>query len=311
MAKQVQFRGGTTAQHSTFTGANREITVDTDKDTLVVHDGVTVGGFPLVRESVVNLSLGTKVDKNANIIAGTATKITYDTKGLVTASSSLIASDIPNLDTAKITTGTLPVLRGGTGVTTSTGSGSVVLSTSPVLVTPIIGVATGTSFNNITGLSSTTPQMDGTAAVGTSVTVARADHKHPSDTTKVDKNANIVAGTYKSITVDVKGLVTGGTNPTTLNGYGITDAYTKSELNAVNLLRADKFLAAQNIAAMQYDVEGNLIKIRYNNPTDVNYEVLNYANGDLSSINHYVSGANAGTTTLSYTGDNLTSVIFA
>jgi hypothetical protein len=35
MAKTVQFRGGTTTQHSTFTGANREITIDTDKHLLV------------------------------------------------------------------------------------------------------------------------------------------------------------------------------------------------------------------------------------------------------------------------------------
>lgn len=55
---------------------------------------------------------------------------------------------------------------------------------SPTLVTPNIGVATGTSFNNITGLSATTPLMNGTAAVGTSVTVARADHVHPTDTSR-------------------------------------------------------------------------------------------------------------------------------
>ena len=47
MAKQVQFRRGTTSQHSTFTGAAGEITVDTDKDTVVVHDGSTAGGHPL------------------------------------------------------------------------------------------------------------------------------------------------------------------------------------------------------------------------------------------------------------------------
>jgi hypothetical protein len=47
MAKRLQHRGGTTAQHSTFTGAVREVTVDTDKNTLVVHDGATAGGKPL------------------------------------------------------------------------------------------------------------------------------------------------------------------------------------------------------------------------------------------------------------------------
>ena len=51
MAKRLQLRGGTTSQHSSFTGAIREVTVDTDKDTLVVHDGSTAGGFPLLRAS--------------------------------------------------------------------------------------------------------------------------------------------------------------------------------------------------------------------------------------------------------------------
>ncbi len=42
--------------------------------------------------------------------------------------------------------GVLPVVNGGTGVTTSTGSGNTVLSNSPTLVTPDIGVANGTSL---------------------------------------------------------------------------------------------------------------------------------------------------------------------
>jgi len=51
MATQVQLRRGTTAAHSTFTGALGEVTVDTDKDTLVVHDGGTAGGFPLLAKT--------------------------------------------------------------------------------------------------------------------------------------------------------------------------------------------------------------------------------------------------------------------
>lgn len=44
MAKQLQLRRGTTAQHSTFTGAIGEVTVNTDNNKLIVHDGVTAGG---------------------------------------------------------------------------------------------------------------------------------------------------------------------------------------------------------------------------------------------------------------------------
>jgi len=69
-------------------------------------------------------------------------------------------------------------------ISDETGSGALVFATSPTLTTPNIGVATGTSFNSITGLSSTNPAMNGTVAVGTGTTVARADHVHPSDTSR-------------------------------------------------------------------------------------------------------------------------------
>lgn len=52
----MQLRRGTTAQHSAFTGLVGEITVDTDKDTIVVHDGSTAGGFPLAKASEVSAS---------------------------------------------------------------------------------------------------------------------------------------------------------------------------------------------------------------------------------------------------------------
>ena len=53
MATVLKLRRGTTSEHSTFTGAEGEVTVDITKDTLVVHDGSTAGGFPLALESDV------------------------------------------------------------------------------------------------------------------------------------------------------------------------------------------------------------------------------------------------------------------
>jgi hypothetical protein len=55
MSTAVQRRRGTTAQHSSFAGLEGELTVDTTKDTLVVHDGATAGGRPLLREDQTNL----------------------------------------------------------------------------------------------------------------------------------------------------------------------------------------------------------------------------------------------------------------
>ena len=54
MPDQLQLRGGTTTEHNSFTGAAREVTVDTTKKTLVVHDGSQAGGTPLMKESGAN-----------------------------------------------------------------------------------------------------------------------------------------------------------------------------------------------------------------------------------------------------------------
>lgn len=50
--KNIYLRGGATAEHSGFTGLTREVTVDTDKKVLVVHDGKTEGGFPTAKASL-------------------------------------------------------------------------------------------------------------------------------------------------------------------------------------------------------------------------------------------------------------------
>ena len=51
MPDQLQLRGGTTTEHNSFTGVSKEVTVDTTKKTLVVHDGSTQGGTPLMKEA--------------------------------------------------------------------------------------------------------------------------------------------------------------------------------------------------------------------------------------------------------------------
>jgi hypothetical protein len=72
--------------------------------------------------------------------------------------------DAVTLSTADIT-GTLPVANGGTGVTSSTGTGSVVLSNSPTLVTPALGTPASGVATNLTGL----PISTGVSGLGTGV----------------------------------------------------------------------------------------------------------------------------------------------
>ena len=73
-----------------------------------------------------------------------------------------------------------------------------------------------------------------------------------------------------------------------------------------NLTRADKYLASQNVVKMIYSPEGKLSKVRYNNDTDVDYEVLTYnLEGKLSNVAHYVESVLRGNTTLSYENGKL------
>ena len=94
-----------------------------------------------------------------------ATSPTLVTPVLGTVAAGSVLTNATGLPLTTGVTGTLPVANGGTGVTTSTGSGATVLSTSPTLVTPVLGVATATSINGTTIPTSAT--LVKTSDVGT------------------------------------------------------------------------------------------------------------------------------------------------
>jgi hypothetical protein len=73
--------------------------------------------------------------------------------------------------TAANVTGTVAVANGGTGVTTSTGTGDVVLSTSPTLVTPVLGTPTSGNFSTGTFTWPTFNQNTSGTAAGLSATL--------------------------------------------------------------------------------------------------------------------------------------------
>ena len=105
MPDQLQLRGGTTAEHSTFTGASKEVTVDTTKKTAVVHDGTTAGGIPLLRQDGSNsaLALGSqgtpslKWDANTGIYSPGEDQLAVATNG--TSRLSIDASGNVAVDT--------------------------------------------------------------------------------------------------------------------------------------------------------------------------------------------------------------------
>ena len=98
MATQVQFRRGTTAEHSGFVGAEGEVTVDTSLKTVVIHDALTNGGFPVLRQdgsnsqfdrgSTTNCALKFAGDPNTGLISPASDEI-----ALVTGGSSRLTID--------------------------------------------------------------------------------------------------------------------------------------------------------------------------------------------------------------------------
>ncbi|MFA9189233.1 hypothetical protein AAGV32_13920, partial [Flavobacterium sp. FZUR7N2.5] len=100
-------------------------------------------------EEISTTGTGDVVRSSSPVFTGTITAVNISA---TTVASNLVGNVIGNvvgnvLGNATNVNGVVAVINGGTGVTTSTGTGSVVLSASPTLVTPVLGVATATSVN--------------------------------------------------------------------------------------------------------------------------------------------------------------------
>ena len=159
------------------------VTADTAQSEIIKFDTGTTEGKDLY-------TFNGSSAKTINIKAGTNVTLTKSTGSItINANDTSVAIDeVSGLGTGVSTFLSAPTSANLAGMLTDeTGTGANVFANSPTLVTPVLGVATGTSFNSITGLSSTFPLVNGVATIGTSTAVAKADHIHPSDTTKVTK----------------------------------------------------------------------------------------------------------------------------
>jgi len=129
--------------------------------------GANVATF-LATPSSANLAaaLSDETGTGANVFANTPTLVTP----ILGTPTSGTLTNCTGLPMTTGITGILPIANGGTGVTTSTGSGNNVLSTSPTLVTPLLGTPTSATLTNATGL----PIGTGVSGLGTGVATALA-----------------------------------------------------------------------------------------------------------------------------------------
>lgn len=179
---------------------------------------------------------------NTAITPGTGTKITYDAKGLVTSVTTLVAADIPALDYSKITTGK-PTTIAGYGITDVLAKNTAI---APGTATKLTYDASGLVTSGTTLTTSDIPALDySKITTGKPTTIAGYGI-----TDAFAGNAVITPGIGTKVSYDAKGLVTSATTlapgdipsldfskitsgkPTTVAGYGITDVYTKTEVNS-------------------------------------------------------------------------------
>ncbi len=211
MATQIQHRRGTTVGHASFTGAAGEITVDTDKDILIVHDGATAAGFPVVSttatQTMTNKTLtspvlntgvsGTAFLDEDTMSSNSATKLASQQSIKAYVDAQVTAQDLDfiadsggalniDLDSESLT------IAGGTGLASVGSLNTVTLNidstvgtltgtqtmTNKTLTSPTINAATVTGVVDLTGgvLSGASPLVfEGLTANGFETTIAITD----------------------------------------------------------------------------------------------------------------------------------------
>jgi phage-related tail fiber protein len=162
---------------------------------------------------------------DSGVAPGSYQKVTVSIKGLVISGGALAASDIPNLDWSKIVSGK-PTTLAGYGIT----DGAQGINGTAVAAKKLESART----LSVSGAASGSGSFDGTDNANITLTLA---------------DSGVAAGSYAKVTVNAKGLAIGsealvpadipgldwskisGGKPTTIAGYGITDAYTKTQTN--------------------------------------------------------------------------------
>jgi Phage-related tail fibre protein len=164
---------------------------------------------------ILDSAVAAKAPLDSPTFTGTVTAANLKVSGPITSTVATGSAPMAVTSTTKVTNLNADKLDGYDASTTAVANTIPVYNSSAQLVGGITGnAATATKLAtaraiSLTGDGAASVTFDGSAAASGTLTLS---------------NSGVSAGTYRSVTVDAKGRVTAGTNPTTISGYGITDA---------------------------------------------------------------------------------------
>ena len=248
MAKKLQLRRGTTVQHGSFTGAVGECTVDTDKDTLVVHDGAQAGGRPLLREDLNNLandsvSLGHLQNIAGNSILGNNTASATDAIELTAAQVRTFLNVENDADANVNPTVSYNVVNGDGTITMSPGGDTAIVDNVTTSVNGLMLATDKSKLDNIESNADVTDSVNVDAAgavMNTDASVANMSFVVDEDNMSSDSATKVPTQQSVKAYVDGKSEITVGTsNVTVANNADTTVTHSGTARLTVNNTGAD------------------------------------------------------------------------
>lgn len=295
--------------------------------------------FPVTHINAVRDDTGTSLSsmleaKQDTLVSGTNIKTVNNNSLVGSGNVSIATGDTNVIETVKVNNTALTPdaskavnisavtsFNGSTGAVSYTApvtsvngeTGAVTLSIpSEVTESTVSGWGFTKNVGTITGIT-----MNG-ASKGTSgvVNLGTVITSHQDISGKADKSTTTTAGTYKSVTVNSSGIVTGGSNPTTLAGYGITDAASASSVSTLEDYftdgAANSAVTASKLSTASQTAWGQTYWTANGVPTSVSGNMSSVGNitmsGDIYLNNaHYLEAKDTGGTDrllLGMTADN-------
>ena len=146
MSTQVQFRRGTTTQNNAFTGAQGELSVDTDLKTIRLHDGTTAGGGSTMLNNVSAQTALNKTFSTGSVWQGNAVALAYGGTGsaLTAAAGAVPYSTSSGLALNSPGTSGQILASGGTGAPTWVAASSITAGAA-TLATTATNIAGGSA----------------------------------------------------------------------------------------------------------------------------------------------------------------------